>query len=225
MQRAKKELSAEDDYAWALAGNIKREFLLSPELLGKNVKSFQDCISSGARQLYMSSVTAIWDSQRDVCSPPHRAIIEQHLNNVRLNVTIHSAWGNISVAGDFNPPHHHTGSVSGVGYLRLPDDIEREWLTEDHDPSAGMIHFWDGRPNHDTVHMYRAKPRAGDIYFFPAWLTHNVHPFRSKGERWSFSFNLGVQNLNEDIGLTGREKEKIRTENRRLLNELYPEEN
>jgi hypothetical protein len=223
-QGAKRELSSAEDFAWTLAGNVKREFLISADLLGPNAGLFQNCISFGARQLYISNIKSIWESQRDVVSQQHREIIEQHLSNVRLTIGIHSAWGNISVAGDFNPPHNHTGNISGVGYLRLPDDIEREWLLEDHDPSAGMINFWDGRPSGDTVYLYRAKPRVGDIYFFPAWLIHNVHPFRSKGERWSFSFNLSVKNANEDISLTRGEKDRIKTEGRRLLKELYKEE-
>ena len=28
-------------------------------------------------------------------------------------------WGNISVAGDFNPMHSHTGAISGVGYSHV----------------------------------------------------------------------------------------------------------
>jgi uncharacterized protein (TIGR02466 family) len=224
-QRAKKELSSAEDAAWTLAGNIKREFLISPELLGANAALFHECLSSGASQLYISNINAMWDAQRDVATAKHREIVEQHLNNVRLTIGIHSAWGNISVAGDFNPPHNHSGTVSGVGYLRLPDDIEREWLLEDHDPSAGMINFWDGRPKGgDAAYLYRVKPCVGDIYFFPAWLIHNVHPFRSKGERWSFSFNVIVKNSNEDISLTRGEKDMVKAENRRLLKQLYNKE-
>jgi len=219
-QGAKNELTPEEDNAWTLAGNLHREFLITQELLGENAQLFQDCINKGASQIYLAHINVTWESQQGVVTPKHREIVEEHFNNVNLTVGIHTAWGNISVAGDFNPAHQHTGEVSGVGYLKLPDDIEREWLLEDHDPSAGMINFWDGRPNAGAVHMYRVKPVVGDIFFFPAWLPHSVHPFRSEGERWSFSFNISIKNMNEDVNLTDFEKAELRTERKRLLKEF-----
>ena len=64
----------------------------------------------------------------------------------------------------------------------------------------------------------------GDIFVFPAWLPHSVHPFRSKGERWSFSFNVDVENRNIDLQLTDLEKQELKNERRRLLKELKNEE-
>ena len=219
-QGAKEELTPEEDNAWTLAGNNKREFLITQDLLGENSQMFQDCINKGASQIYLAHVNVTWESQKGVATPKHIELIEENLNNINLTVGIHTAWGNISVAGDFNPALQHTGEVSGVGYLKMPDDIEREWLLEDHDPSAGMINFHDGRPNTGAVHMYRIKPVVGDIFFFPAWLPHSVHPFRSNGERWSFSFNLSIQNLNEDINLTDLQKAELRVERKRLLKDF-----
>ena len=219
-QGSKEELAPEEDNAWTLAGNLKREFLITQELLGADVELFQNCINKGASQLFLSTKNVAWKSLQGVVTPKHREIINSHLQQINLSVVIHQAWGNISVAGDFNPVHHHTGEVSGVGYLKLPDDIEREWLLEDHDPSAGMINFWDGRPASGSVHMYRVKPVVGDIFFFPAWLSHSVNPFRSNGERWSFSFNLAVTNQNEDLNLTDFEKAELRVERKRLLKEF-----
>ena len=34
------------------------------------------------------------------------------------------------------------------------------------------------------------KPRVGDFYVFPAELFHCVYPFKTKGERRSFSVNF-----------------------------------
>ena len=102
--------------------------------------------------------------------------------------------------------HTHTGLISGVGYLRLPDTIEEEWQREDHDPSAGMIAFMNGNSQNLMTNVLRIKPEVGMIYFFPAWLLHEVYPFRSTGERWSFSFNTTIENLNADIDLTNEDK-------------------
>ena len=36
------------------------------------------------------------------------------------------------------------------------------------------------------------KPRVGDFYVFPAHLHHCVYPFKTKGERRSFSVNCTI---------------------------------
>jgi len=218
-QRAKEELEQHEDNAWTLAGNNKREFNILAEHLGSNLRMFQECINQGASEIFLANTYGIWECQKDVATPLHIEMVEDNLKHINLVVSIHGVWGNISVAGDFNPPHHHVGQVSGVGYLKLPEDIEEEWLREDHDPSAGMINFWDGRPLSGAIHMFRRKPVVGDIYFFPAWLPHSVHPFRSKGERWSFSFNIDIGNTNLDVNLSDLQKEELKKERQRLIKE------
>ena len=44
--------------------------------------------------------------------------------------------------------------------------------------------------NSDSV--FEIKPKVGDFYIFPAFLMHEVHPFRGEGERRCFSFNAFV---------------------------------
>ena len=100
------------------------------------------------------------------------------MNNMQLSCAIHSSWGNISVAGDFNPTV--AGMISGVGYLRLPDNIEQEWENEDHDPSVGMINFVNGSNLPLDSNTTRSQVAVGDIYFFPAWLIHEVYPLPVK---------------------------------------------
>ena len=36
----------------------------------------------------------------------------------------------------------------------------------------------------------RMRPKVGDYYIFPWWMYHMVYPFKTKGERRSFSFNV-----------------------------------
>jgi hypothetical protein len=40
---------------------------------------------------------------------------------------------------------------------------------------------------------YPIKPSVGKIFFFPAWLIHEVFPFRGEGLRRTISFNLSVE--------------------------------
>ena len=201
----------QEDHSMRLAGNMKREFALDEKNLpGDAGQRFVSMLANGSGELYSYSKRIQWENQRRNATAKHIEIIDERLPLMNLSCTVHQAWGNVSVAGDFNPSHTHTGQISGVGYLRLPDDIEQEWATEDHEPSVGCIQFSYGERNNGLAPTtLRLKPEVGCIYFFPAWLSHTVYPFRSKGERWSFSFNTTVTNLTGDLELTDEDKKEI----------------
>ena len=99
-------------------------------------------------------------------------------------------WVVSQYAGDFNPVHIHDANLSGVAFLKIPPGFEEEYKAEDHHPTAGCLEFLGSMPNHFANHSYLVKPEVGDFYLFPSWLTHQVYPFRSEGERRSFAFNV-----------------------------------
>tara|TARA_Y100000310_G_scaffold31763_1_gene30090 strand:- start:296 stop:946 length:651 start_codon:yes stop_codon:yes gene_type:complete len=99
-------------------------------------------------------------------------------------------WVVSQYAGDFNPLHIHDANLSGVCFLKLPPNYEEEYKKEDHHPTVGCLEFLGSVPNHFANHSYLVKPEVGDFYLFPSWLTHQVYPFRSEGERRSMSFNV-----------------------------------
>ena len=195
------------DHSMELAGNMIREFTIDDTVLdATQAQRFVQMLADGSAEVYKAGKTVRWENTKRYVTQRHIDLVDERMNNMQLSCAIHSSWGNISVAGDFNPSHSHAGMISGVGYLRLPDDIEQEWESEDHDPSVGMINFVNGSNLPLDSNTTRFKPAVGDIYFFPAWLIHEVYPFRSKGERWSFSFNTTIENLNEDTVLTNADK-------------------
>jgi len=199
------------DHSMELAGNMIREFTIDDTVLdATQAQRFVQMLADGSAEVYKAGKTVRWENTKRYVTQRHIDLVDPRMNNMQLSCAIHSSWGNISVAGDFNPSHSHAGMISGVGYLRLPDDIEQEWENEDHDPSVGMINFVNGSNLPLDSNTTRFKPAVGDIYFFPAWLIHEVYPFRSKGERWSFSFNTTIENLNEDTELTISDKKIIK---------------
>ena len=99
-------------------------------------------------------------------------------------------WVVSQYAGDFNPMHIHDANLSGVAFLKIPLGFDKEYEAEDHHPTAGCLEFLGSMPNHFARHSYIAKPQVGDFYLFPSWLTHQVYPFRSEGERRSLAFNI-----------------------------------
>mgnify|MGYP003147969194 FL=1 len=135
-------------------------------------------------------------------------------NNIQLSlesaqISFQSAWYVRSFAGDFNPAHFHGHChMSCVGYLSLPDGIKEEWAKEDktHTQSAGSIEMKYGEVSIFSNNVLRIRPRVGDYYLFPWWMSHMVYPFRSKGERRSFSFNVFIEDPKEKIEQYEKEK-------------------
>ena len=113
----------------------------------------------------------------------------------KYELQIMSGWFVRQFENEYNPLHIHTGcTISCVGYLKLPDGIEEEWTEDyqDHHPSNGHIQFAHGTDVGYSFSNFMAKPQIGDFYIFPSHMFHCVYPFKTKGERRSFSMNLSV---------------------------------
>jgi len=113
--------------------------------------------------------------------------------NDTISVDIYEMWVNKQLEADYNPLHNHCQpfpALSSVVYLKIPEQI-----TNNQDPKAddGMIKFlWSDRGNPNMLEfpsMLTLKPEVGDYYIFPAWLNHEVPPFKGEGERRSISWN------------------------------------
>lgn len=119
------------------------------------------------------------------------------LEKLNVEYTPQSLWINFMEAGDFNPPHIHTGDLSFVIFLDIPDEIKKEqeefegtWAP----PGALIFNFTqNSRPIWATTERY-IKPEIGDLLIFPTLLTHSVCPFKSNVQRVSISGNLIVTN-------------------------------
>ena len=109
------------------------------------------------------------------------------INNIHL---VHS-WIVSQYAGEYNPWHHHSGDFSSVIYLKLPEDMNKEWEEdfEDHYPANGLIEFAYGESSDFRNDNIKFKPEVGKLLMFPSYLKHFVYPFKSGGERRSMSFN------------------------------------
>jgi hypothetical protein len=166
-----KEKSKFHDFSDDLVGNVKQELTISPEVFEKWAPYFQKLVNA-----YIGA-------------HPDNA---QEMSSIK-KIIFKSGWYVRSFQGDFNPLHYHTNChMSCVGYLSLPDDIQDEWDREDKDhfPSAGSIEMQYGEYHLFSNNTLRVRPKVGDYYLFPWWMYHMVYPFRTKGERRSFSFNV-----------------------------------
>ena len=159
------KLSRERDWSHNLAGNVKKEVAINHN----EIKGFPEFLVTMAHEYI-------------------KRVLPEGLND-KAQVSF-SVWVVSQVAGDFNPIHIHDANLSGVAFLKIPPGYEKEYKKEDHHPTAGCLEFLGSIPNHFARHSYIVKPEVGDFYLFPSWLTHQVYPFRSEGERRSLAFNV-----------------------------------
>ena len=161
------------DHSKALVGNVKQELIISEAVFDKWVPYFSKLMST-----YVSTHS--------------KEIISQ------TKLSFLSRWYVRSFSGDFNPAHYHTDChISCAGYLKLPEGIEEEWEQEDKlckegqkSATSGKIEMQFGQFQQFSNNIVRMRPKVGDYYIFPWWMYHMVYPFRTKGERRSFAFNV-----------------------------------
>ena len=167
-----------DDWSDNLVGKVKQELRFSTEIESLWLKEVSHFI--GRFHSYVEHRNSFGVKSLDT-------------ENNNYGIQVISGWFVRQFENEYNPLHIHTGSrMSCVGYLALPDGIEKEWEEDykDHHPANGHIQFAHGTPSGYSNTNFMVKPQVGDFYIFPAELFHCVYPFKTKGERRSFSVNF-----------------------------------
>jgi len=159
------KLSEEHDWSHNLAGNVKKEIAIDQNV----IPGFPEFLITMAKVYYKHTI---------------------HKEPADGSKVAFRTWVVSQYKGDFNPVHIHDANLSGVAFLKIPPGFDAEYAAEDHHPTAGCLEFLGSMPNHFARHSYIVKPAVGDFYLFPSWLTHQVYPFRSEGERRSLAFNV-----------------------------------
>jgi hypothetical protein len=105
---------------------------------------------------------------------------------------LNKLWINYQQKFEFNPEHTHSGDLSFVIYLQIPESVLQENITyKGRSAGPGGITFDYGEKNLKWAITNRQFfPKKGDIFIFPAGLRHWVYPFKSEGTRISVSGNL-----------------------------------
>ena len=117
------------------------------------------------------------------------AVFAQNLEKSGLN----SAWFNDQRDNEYNPIHNHTGILSGVLYLKIPEYLPSR-KTEDTDGAISFVGTESKTDGIMTNSTLTISPKVGDLFLFASSLKHQVYPFRTvdgKGIRRSLSFNIG----------------------------------
>ena len=117
-----------------------------------------------------------------------KSLISKTCGKKIKKIKIKNLWVVSQFSNEFNPVHYHDGHISGVGYLKLPNDLKRKKENE----VFGSIDFINGNKMFLSDSIHNHKPKVGDVIIFPNYLMHTVYPFKSSGERRSFSFNIEI---------------------------------
>ena len=113
-----------------------------------------------------------------------------------------NAWANVNREGHGNEFHTHPGSfwsgayyVSDGGIADSPD-LGGEFEIQDPRGVAPAMYapmLCIATPGSQSMGASELiRPRAGQILLFPAWLSHQVRPYRGSAVRMSIAFNLSL---------------------------------
>lgn len=176
-------LSRALDHSQRLVGKVKQELSIPDEIIKQHQPYFNGVVSDYLKQINKQPAGIESNKTGQGLIPPGASVLSQ----------VKSAWIVRSFAGDYNPVHMHPDAViSCAGFLKVPDWSEE--LSEDKKDHYGLTHgclsflFGDLSALSQASHIVR--PKVGDFYMFPGWLQHTVYPFKSEGERRSFSLNI-----------------------------------
>jgi len=159
----KKKLIKKLDYSKKLVGQVKQEFQLPRAFVKKNLEK----VFTNEVKNYIKKTTG--------------------KNTSKVNIK--NFWVVRQFNNEYNPIHFHDGHISGVGYLKIPpfSSSSKKLVKTD-----GSIDFISGNKMLLSESIHNHQPKTGDVILFPHYLMHTAYPFKSNGERRSFSFNLEI---------------------------------
>jgi len=160
---SKKKLVKKLDYSKKLVGKVKQEFQLPKAFVKKNLEK--------------------------VITKEVKNYIKKTTGKNTSKVNIKNFWVVRQFNNEYNPIHFHDGHISGVGYLKIPSfrSSSKKLVKTD-----GSIDFISGNKMLLSESIHNHQPKTGDVILFPHYLMHTAYPFKSNGERRSFSFNLEI---------------------------------
>ena len=96
-------------------------------------------------------------------------------------------WVNFQKPNECNPIHSHTGKLSLVWYLDIPEVIRQEHLNQKSNvPNRGLINFYSTF----STDVLTFNPQTSDMLIFESNHRHSVYPYKSNVERVSLSMNI-----------------------------------
>ena len=160
-------ITKKNDYSSKLASQIKNELKISNSFIEKNLS--KELIKNIKKYLKASEIEKIKE------------------------IKIINLWVVKQLKNEYNPIHYHNGQLSGVGYLKIPKNMnQNKTIKNKKIKTNGTIDFINGQRNFLSESIYNLNPKVGDLLLFPNYLMHTAYPFNIDAERRSFSFNVKI---------------------------------
>tara|TARA_B100001093_G_C26441568_1_gene848291 strand:- start:94 stop:702 length:609 start_codon:yes stop_codon:yes gene_type:complete len=164
-----KKLS-KSDYSNKLVGQVKQEIKLNSKFIKKNLLKF---IHTNIKKY-----------------------IKESIKKDTKKISLKNLWVVRQFKNEYNPIHFHNGNISGVGYLKIPKNINKSRKKL---KTNGTIDFIHGSKSFLNNSLFNHNPKVGDMILFPNYLMHTAYPFKREGERRSFSFNVDIDKKTFDV--------------------------
>ena len=159
-----------NDYSKKLVGEVYQEIELSKNFINKKLKKFiQEKIKN---------------------------YLKKTINKTANKISIKNFWVVRQFKNEYNPVHYHNGNISGVGYLKIPKNLN---YSRKKKKTNGTIDFINGSRMFLNKSIYNHLPKVGDLILFPNYLMHTAYPFVVDGERRSFSFNVELDKKTAEV--------------------------
>ena len=163
----KSTITKKNDYSSKLASQIKNELKLPNSFIKKNLST--ELIKNIKNYLKTSEIEKIKE------------------------IKIINLWVVKQFKNEYNPIHYHDGQLSGVGYLKIPKNMnQNKTIKNKKTKTNGTIDFINGQRGFLSKSIYNLNPKVGDLLLFPNYLMHTAYPFNIDAERRSFSFNVKI---------------------------------
>ena len=162
--------SKKKDYSKKLVGEVYQEIELSKNFINKKLKKF---IHEKVKNYLKSTIYKSTNK-----------------------ISIKNFWVVRQFKNEYNPVHYHDGNISGVGYLKIPKNLN---FSKKKKKTNGTIDFINGSRMFLNKSIYNHVPKVGDLILFPNYLMHTAYPFVVDGERRSFSFNVELDKKIADV--------------------------
>ena len=160
-------ITKKNDYSSKLASQIKNELKLPNSFIEKNLS--KELIKNIKNYLKASEIEKIKE------------------------IKIINLWVVKQLKNEYNPIHYHNGQLSGVGYLKIPKNMnQNKTIKNKKVRTNGTIDFINGQRSFLSKSIYNLNPKVGDLLLFPNYLMHTAYPFNVDAERRSFSFNVKI---------------------------------
>lgn len=184
-----------------LVGLIVEEIDITEQLLANT--NVLNTLLGHAEEYMLNIDSGIWNK-----------VIHEEEPRLPSIMQLDAGWYNNQRAGEHNPPHDHRYSCDVVcvifPHIQIDKDNNKFYNVVGKEKQLGQLNFLHGETDKNGfgTKLITIQPEQGEMYVFPASLTHYTTPIVGDSIRYSIGCNFSITNL-------------VRKQHSKLLKEAY----